>query len=152
MRTLAHPHDTTAIRERLRTIRPDSVSRWGRMSAHQMVCHLADSLRMAAGATSVEVYASPITRTLLKWIVFYFPAPWPHGVHTNPEIDQGREGTRPTDFAADLAEVETWLDRVTAPGSRLEPHPHPLFGRLSDAEWLRWGYLHLDHHLRQFGA
>jgi len=27
-----------------------------------------------------------------------------------------------------------------------------MFGRLSDAAWLRWGYLHMDHHLRQFGA
>ena len=29
---------------------------------------------------------------------------------------------------------------------------HPIFGRLSRTAWLRWGYLHIDHHLRQFGA
>jgi len=27
----------------------------------------------------------------------------------------------------------------------------PIFGPLTRAEWLRWGYLHADHHLRQFG-
>ena len=26
------------------------------------------------------------------------------------------------------------------------------FGPLTDAEWMRWGYLHMDHHLRQFST
>jgi hypothetical protein len=27
-----------------------------------------------------------------------------------------------------------------------------VFGRMSQAAWLRWAYLHMDHHLRQFGV
>jgi hypothetical protein len=27
---------------------------------------------------------------------------------------------------------------------------HPLFGSMEHADWMRWGYLHTDHHLRQF--
>ena len=27
---------------------------------------------------------------------------------------------------------------------------HPAFGAMSAREWLRWGWLHADHHLRQF--
>jgi hypothetical protein len=30
--------------------------------------------------------------------------------------------------------------------------PHPVFGPLNVAAWLRWGHLHVDHHLRQFGV
>jgi hypothetical protein len=71
---------------------------------------------------------------------------------TSPEIDQEKDGTAPGDFAADLARVEALLDRVTAPTSILDRQAHPYFGRMSHADWLRWGYLHLDHHLRQFGA
>jgi hypothetical protein len=29
---------------------------------------------------------------------------------------------------------------------------HPIFGAMAKEEWHRWGYLHLDHHLRQFGV
>ena len=29
---------------------------------------------------------------------------------------------------------------------------HPFFGAMSVEQWMRWGYLHADHHLRQFGA
>jgi hypothetical protein len=36
-------------------------------------------------------------------------------------------------------------------GSIPSMFPHPIFGRITRAEWLRWGYLHADHHLRQFG-
>jgi hypothetical protein len=33
-------------------VRPESGRRWGRMSGHQMVCHLADSFRMRAAGLS----------------------------------------------------------------------------------------------------
>ena len=57
MKTLAREGDKAEIVRRLRTLRPDSVRRWGRMSVHQMVCHLADALRMANGekSTAFEV-------------------------------------------------------------------------------------------------
>jgi hypothetical protein len=28
---------------------------------------------------------------------------------------------------------------------------HPMFGVMTVGDWRRWGYLHADHHLRQFG-
>ena len=27
----------------------------------------------------------------------------------------------------------------------------PMFGHMSEKDWMQWGYLHADHHLRQFG-
>jgi hypothetical protein len=49
MRTLARPDDLANIVSRLHTVRPDSPAKWGRMSAHQMICHLGDGARMATG-------------------------------------------------------------------------------------------------------
>ena len=40
MKTLAHERDRAEIARRLTTIRPDARALWGKMSAHQMVCHL----------------------------------------------------------------------------------------------------------------
>ena len=51
-----------------------------------------------------------------------------------------------------LADKKEVLERFTAPAKNVEFHPHPFFGDMSEAEWMRWGYLHCDHHLRQFGA
>jgi uncharacterized protein DUF1569 len=152
MRTLARQRDKAEILERLRQVRPEGRRRWGRMSAHQMVCHVADALRMAIGQKPASVHAGLLRRTVLKWIVLYAPIAWPAGISTCPEIDQELGGTRPAEFAADMAQVETLLELVTAENRTLERQSHPVFGRMSDADWLRWGYLHVDHHLRQFGA
>jgi hypothetical protein len=61
-------------------------------------------------------------------------------------------GTKPVDFAADVADVETLLQRIKARDNSQDWPRHPIFGRMSQRAWLRWAYLHTDHHLRQFGA
>lgn len=91
------------------------------------------------------------TRTLVKWIGLYGPIRWPHGVRTRPEVDPHRQGTRAVDFTRDRVVVEELLQRFAAPATRLALR-HPIFGPMSRRDWQRWGYLHMDHHLRQFGA
>jgi hypothetical protein len=152
VRTLARPRDKAEILDRLRTLRPERAPRWGRMSSHQMVCHLGDSFRMAIGQKSVSAATSFLQGTLVKWIALYVPLPWPSGIRTRPEIDQEVGGTRPGEFAADVAQLEALVERITSPGRSVDWHAHPRLGPMSDGEWLRWGYLHMDHHLRQFGA
>lgn len=150
MKSLARPEDATELVERLRQLHPASRARWGRMSAHQMVCHVADALRLALGTKAASPAGGILHRTVLKWVVLYVPLRWPRGILTRPELDQYAGGTRPEDFAADLAQVEVLLSQVANYRSSRRP-PHPLFGHLSHGAWLRWGYLHTDHHLRQFG-
>jgi hypothetical protein len=122
------------------------------MSAHQMVCHLNDSLLVALGRRDVSHAVTLPSRTIIKWIALYLPVRWPPGILTRPEIDQHGGGTRPAGFAADVARLEslTRAFAAAAPGSRAAMHP--IFGRMSDRAWLRWAYLHADHHLRQFCA
>jgi uncharacterized protein DUF1569 len=153
MRSLADSSDRTAILSRLQALRPDTRRGWGRMTAPQVVCHLSDAFRVPLGEIVVSYNAHLFNRTVLKWIAIYLPLPWPPGIQTRPEMDQCRgAGTKPGDFERDVAELEALIEKVTAPTTRLEGRPHPLFGPLSHAEWLRWGYLHMDHHLRQFGV
>jgi hypothetical protein len=152
MKTIAHQRDKVELVDRLRVLRPDSVRRWGRMSVHQMVCHLCDGFRMGTGEKSVRPVVNPFRRTMVKWIALYVPVPWPPGIRTRPEIDQELLGTTPVDFAADVAQLQGLLDQVTAQSRNFEWQSHPIFGSMSEAAWLRWGYLHVDHHLRQFGA
>ena len=152
MKTLARQRDKAELVDRLRALRPDSVRRWGRMSVHQMVCHLCDAFRMATGEKPVRSVTSPFRRTMLKWFALYAPVPWPHGIPTRPELDQERLGTTPAEFRADVAQLEALLDRLTAHPRDFDWHEHTLLGSMSEAAWLRWGYLHVDHHLRQFGV
>jgi len=152
MKTLARQCDKTEIIQRLREVRPESAGRWGRMSAHQMVSHLSDSFRVVTGQKHVTHATSLLQRTIVKWIVLYLPLPWPAGIPTRPEIDQELGGTRPVNFAADVAQLEALVELVASQTRSFDWQLHPIFGRMSEAAWLRWAYLHMDHHLRQFGA
>jgi hypothetical protein len=151
MKTLARPRDRDELIQRLRRLRPDSVRRWGRMSAHQMVCHLNDSLLLATRQRAVSHAITLPSRTIIKWIALYLPLRWPPGILTRPEVDQEAGGTRPAAFRADVARQEALMEEVIAQRGKLHGSVHPIFGGMSERAWLRWAYLHTDHHLRQFG-
>jgi hypothetical protein len=152
MKTLARPRDKAELLRRLKLVRPNSVRRWGRMSAHQMICHLGDAFRMGIGQKPVCRVGGVLDRTILKWAVLYVPIRWPRGIVTVSEIDQELGGTKPVDFAADVAQLESLLELITTQLRDFDWQSHPIFGSMSARAWLRWGYLHMDHHLRQFDA
>jgi Protein of unknown function (DUF1569) len=151
MKTLLHPQDKAGIIERLGKIQPGSQRRWGRMSAQQMVCHLSDSFRGPMGEKALSP-AFWFARGFVKWFALYVPLPWPKGVKTRPEMDQEIGGTPPSQFETDMLELRRLLDRFTRQPRDFQWHPHPIFGPMSDRQWMRWAYLHMDHHLRQFEA
>src|SRR5687768_1743814 len=76
MKTLARDRDKADILRRLRTVRPGSAARWGRMSAHQMVCHLTDAFRVVIGQKPVSPATNPFSRTVIKWTALYAPLRW----------------------------------------------------------------------------
>jgi hypothetical protein len=152
MQTLADKACQRELLTRIDRVRPDNPARWGRMTAPQMVCHVSDAFRMAGGGVDVSPASGLFQRTVVKWMAIYVPLRWPPGIPTRPELDQvaGR-GTTPADFAADIETLKRQLDAFAAARNVMRP-PHPIFGPLSESAWLRWGFLHTDHHLRQFGA
>jgi hypothetical protein len=152
MKSLSQRQCKLELIARLEKLTPQSERRWGRMTAPQMVCHLADACRMALGQTVVSDDTSFVKRTLIKWLALYAPLQWRPGILTRPEIDQQVAGTCPGDFGSDVVEVKTLLDAVAKNGLHGTWPDHPVFGKMSTAQWLRWAYLHTDHHLRQFGV
>jgi hypothetical protein len=121
------------------------------MSVHGMICHLNDCFLLTFGERTASPASRPLQRTFIKWIALWAPIRWPPGFPTRPGLDQAVGGTQPTAFERDRAQLLAHFDRFcqsgVAPGVA-----HPAFGKMSRAEWFRWCYLHMDHHLRQFGA
>jgi hypothetical protein len=154
--TLADSAVRSQVLDRLRRVGPQTPRRWGTMSSHEMLCHLSDIFRAVLREREMSfVRRVPVPRSFLCWWALWVPLPWPHGFPTRSEADPRRRGTRPGDFERDRAALEELVDRVIVLGAAPSPQSwgrHPLFGELSDREWMRWSYLHLDHHLRQFGV
>jgi hypothetical protein len=150
MKTLLNTGEREEILQRMAKLRPDLERGWGIMTVGQMICHLNDSFRIFLGEKDVRPIHNPLTRTAVKWAALWLPLQWRPGFPTRPEIDQQKGGTAPKEFAADVSDLRTLFDRFCT--AKDKPHMHPVFGRMSEADSMRWGYLHMDHHFRQFGV
>ncbi|MGA3188472.1 MAG: DUF1569 domain-containing protein [Bryobacteraceae bacterium] len=142
--------DKQEVLRRVAALRADSARRWGKMSCHQMVVHLSDSFLCGMGEKRASPARAPMPRGIYKWLGLYVPMPWPRGLATRPEMEQGAGGTAPVEFSRDREKLVELIDRFT--NAREDLAKHPIFGEMSKKDWLRWGYLHCDHHLRQFGV
>jgi hypothetical protein len=126
---------------------PSSRGLWGRMTAEEMLSHLAKALHMALGDLSVPPVGKAIFTVFPVKHLLAFVLPFPKNVSTAMELLPS-----PT-VSIDVARNEVVeLIRRFATVSREGNGPsHPLFGVLT---WKQWGvlqYRHADHHLRQFG-
>lgn len=148
---LSDPGAMDSLTGRLNALLPGSDRQWGRMTSHQMVCHLSDSFLVVSGHRPVARRRDHwFNRTVVKWVALHTSMTWPKGVKTMPEVDAEKGGTPPDIFERDRARAIELLWAFGAPTSA--PAAHPLFGPLSRDEWMIWGYRHTDHHLRQFGG
>lgn len=150
MKTLLNDRDRNEVLDRLSRVRSDSQRCWGSMSAHQMICHLSDSFRASLGEKHLSQSSTLFKRTIYKWAALWLPLHWPHGIKTRPEMDQQQGGTRPTEFTGDIQRLRTLFDQFCRWEGEFAPHA--MLGPLSRTERMRHAYLHMDHHLRQFGA
>jgi hypothetical protein len=137
---------------RLLTLTADLPRRWGHMTVHQMVCHLNDAFKVAMSERDAASLDNLLTRTLVRWLALNGPMRWPHGLPTMPEVDQQIDSTKPIAFERNVAELRRTMTRFAGTPRDFEWGRHPAFGAMTGPEWLRWGYLHCDHHFRQFGA
>ncbi|NJL26901.1 MAG: DinB family protein [Thermoanaerobaculia bacterium] len=146
MASILSESDRAAIVARLRKLDPTRPPLWGEMNAGQMVCHLADSLRVAYGEIPCRQIGNVLMRTLVKWLVVYGQVKAPPGkIKTMREM----QSTQPASWDDDVAKLVELIERLP----RVEKlFPHPAFGNMSRGEWGRLAANHVDHHLRQFGV
>jgi hypothetical protein len=140
-----------ALLERLQKLQPETPALWGKMSAHQMICHLTDAYRLTVESKPASEDITFLNRTLIRWVALHTNLKWPQGVPTRPEMDQLTGGTRPGEFARDKAALADIIQTFAAQARSPRFPRHPIFGTLTAWEWQRWGYLHANHHFRQFG-
>jgi Protein of unknown function (DUF1569) len=149
-RSLVRPADADAILARLERVTPDAGRRWGTMTPNEMLCHLTDAFRVALGERHPpRLGVFGLRGAVPKWFALSVPLPWPHGIRGPAEVDPRQLGTKPAELDADRTSAVAATRRFIAEAS--DQQSHPMFGPMSRADWLRWGWLHLDHHLRQFG-
>lgn len=151
MRSLANTRDLLEIERRFVALQPGDARLWGSMSVEEMLCHVREAFRMAMGelASGGEAPGSAVPRSLLKFFALRMPMHWPHGVPTFPALKKGAPTMNASSLEVERDGVLQEMGRFCRPEQIRGDHG--LFGAMSAGDWMRWGYLHTDHHLRQFG-
>lgn len=135
------------LEERLARLRPDSLRRWGKLTAPEMVTHVAASFQSCLGGLDVKPIKLPIRYPPLKQLIIYW-LPFPKGAPTAPELLDRKPG----DWTADVAELRALINRFAARDPADRWPEHAAFGRMNGRRWGVLMYRHADHHFRQFGA
>jgi hypothetical protein len=148
MQSVFDASDLESLSRRLLSVHPEQPARWGRMDAPQMICHIADQMRVALGELPAKHRRTPFRNPALRFLAVHL-LPWPRGrIPTVPEM----LSTPPGRWKEDLTCAQALLQEVAQRGPAGRWAEHPAFGPLSGREWGWLIYKHTDHHLRQFGA
>jgi hypothetical protein len=136
------------ILERLEKLTPDSDRQWGKMSPAQMLVHCQKPIEVVTGKLVLKggllgfLFGKMAKNNFLKSRGFSKNSP------THPLFKVANE----PDFEKEKREL---ISQVTAFAEKgpdmIATKKHPFFGWMTDDEWGSLMYVHLDHHLKQFG-
>ena len=149
MKSLAAIEVLSETRARLRNVRLDDHRLWGKMTAKQMMRHLGCAYEIALGDREVGPVTTGMPPVMLKWLALRSGLRWTKNISTVPELKRALGENSEVEFDTVVRRVIEKMETL-ASGKRCAV-THPMFGPMTQEDWMRWGYLHADHHLRQFG-
>ena len=136
------------IMSRLAKLESDSKPDWGKLTASELLCHLADQLRVAKGCWEVKlIFRGFWTRQPLKWLGIYV-LPSPKNLKGPAEMFVTKQST----WQADLQTLHDLLDDLVSRSPQAVWGKNPYFGKVTKNDWGVLIYRHFDHHLKQFGV
>jgi hypothetical protein len=152
MATLFDPAQRQLMLNRLEKLTPNTKPAWGKLTAGNLLPHLADPIRSALGEYDGQLSGQKFYKTKLgRWLVIYAIKKWPKSPPTASQFDISKNGRKGTDFEKDRKELFEVIERFGKMPSSTQFKPHAVFGNIS---YKSWGHLmnkHIEHHCRQFG-
>lgn len=137
------------ITGRLSSLSAESRRKWGKMEVGQMLAHCRQAFKVPLSQKSPPgIYPFALFGWLMK-SKLYNDAPWGQGLPTAPSFKITDERNFEKEKAA-LSEMITRFHQSDP--SAIAKIVHPVFGKLTGAQWGMAMYKHLDHHLKQFGV
>ncbi len=153
MKNILNIQNREELLTRINNTKETNTALWGKMSVNEMLCHLADQIRVATNQIKTKDFSNFFTRTIAsKLVLLGMPAP-KGKVKTFSEIDLDKgNGTKPTSFENDRSLLKKNVSDFLEKDNSFIFQPHSAFGSFTREQWGRIIYIHFDHHLKQFGA
>ena len=133
------------IQQRLANLKPETTPLWGKMNAGQMLKHCQRPLEIAVYDKDFGLKSNFLIRTFFKKSM-YDDRPFMKNMPT-PKAFKVKEAV---DFNLEHDNLLKLIEKFYGLRDKLDWKPHPVFGKLSQEQWGKIQYKHLDHHLNQF--
>ena len=151
MKTILNSTQRKQQLKRLRTLRPETIAKWGLLTPGDLLPHLTDPFKIATGEFEAKTVNSFFSTAVGRFLAIYMMPRWPRGAPTHPKTDITKDGRKGKDFEKDMSELINAIDRFVQLSAQMKFHDHAIFGKLSNKVWGIVMNKHLDHHFRQFG-
>jgi hypothetical protein len=150
MQNLLRSQDAESIIRRAKTLQANLPPKWGTMSVTEMLHHCNKATEAIIEGKG-ESKKSTAKQKVIKFLFMNVIKKFPKNAKAPERFDVKKRQLKPQEFEIEL---ETYIKLAT----RFSKHKediivsHPYFGKLSTNEWGNFTWMHLDHHLRQFGV
>ncbi|MEO8239208.1 MAG: DUF1569 domain-containing protein [Flavobacterium sp.] len=144
------PKMSDALSKRVKSISSQSKRQWGTMTPEQMLHHLNLATGAALGYFNLPDESYLMSRTISKWMLIDMLSEQPKGLLI--PLDFKIPLTEKFDLEQEKKLLLEIINKACKSKTTADWGPHPLFGRMSDNEWGRLYTMHIDYHLKQFGA
>jgi len=137
--------------QQLKNLSPDATPIWGEMSPQHMVEHVVGSWRISNGNAKANIVTDEEYR---KKAMTFLMSDMPYEKNIpNPIFSKGLPPLRKPSYENAVKQLEQEIHDFFAYWEQEKPATeiHPVFGKLTFDQWLRFQTKHMSHHLRQFG-
>jgi hypothetical protein len=131
---------------RIKNLESSSAARWGKMNISQMLHHI--NLTIEAPLRKIPTRGKPVFFMKFFKSVLYNDKPFSKGSPTPREFKISGS----FDFALEKQRCMSNLKDLYNRNMKGDYHPHAFFGKLTNEQWGKHFFKHLDHHLKQFGV
>jgi hypothetical protein len=149
MKSIFNTADNAELVDRINKLSATTPAIWGKMDPAQMMAHCQVSLNIAFGNS----------KRIINWLGVVFGPISKYRLLKVKQLDRHiptfkqAEITDARNFNEEKEKLIKLIKSALIIGPQgLAKYPHPYFGTFKPEEWAQLNWLHLDHHLRQFGV
>ena len=149
MNSIFDKNNNDALIRRIHLLNENSKPLWGKMNVSQMLSHCQAPIDLALGNIEIKSnFVLGILGRLFKSKILN-TGKFKKNSITLTEFSRSDSYEFEQNKIALIKKISTF---AVLGNESIKRTKHPIFGKMSYEEWDKLQYMHLDHHLRQFGV
>lgn len=152
MKNIFRQIDFQSLVHRINELNSNSKRKWGKMNAEQMLAHCSDQIRLALAEKQPHETPNFFNRNVMKYFGLWLPRIPLRNLKAPVDMNRQLFGTVSSDIITEKKNLLDLISQFRASSADFTFQSHPMYGKLNRRQWGRFIYVHLDHHLRQFGV